>query len=46
MPLVVGIGEFAFHAQALGASGAIVSAVGDDRSGRETPSRRPWSQGC
>jgi len=27
--------NFAFHAQALGASGAIVSAVGDDRSGRE-----------
>lgn len=27
--------NFAFHAQALGASSAIVSAVGDDRSGRE-----------
>jgi fructokinase len=27
--------NFAFHAQALGASGMIVSAVGDDRSGRE-----------
>lgn len=27
--------NFAFHAQALGASSVIVSAVGDDRSGRE-----------
>ncbi|RPJ02089.1 MAG: carbohydrate kinase [Candidatus Aminicenantes bacterium] len=27
--------NFAFHAQALGAAGVIVSAVGDDRSGRE-----------